>query len=69
VKRLRAAEEAFRKLPGLNCGLCGAPGCHALAHDIAAGHAQLTDCVFYSRDRINRLRETYLHTENPHPSE
>ncbi|GAB4151206.1 MAG: [Fe-Fe] hydrogenase large subunit C-terminal domain-containing protein [Planctomycetota bacterium] len=60
VKRMKAAEESHKMLPGVNCGLCGAPGCHALAQDIAAGYAKLSDCVFHSHDRIDKLRAIYL---------
>ncbi len=69
VKRISAAEEIHRKLPGVNCGLCGAPGCQALAQDIAAGMASIEDCVFYSRDRVSSLRDIYLRKVPSGPAE
>ena len=38
------------RLPGLDCGTCGAPSCRALAEDIVRGLALESDCVFYMRD-------------------
>lgn len=32
-------------LPGLDCGICGAPSCRALADDIVRGYAEISDCV------------------------
>ncbi len=33
-------------LPGRDCACCGAPSCMALAEDVAAGRAELSDCPF-----------------------
>ena len=46
-------------LPGLDCGLCGAPSCRVLAHDVTTGHATKGDCVFLSKRRIDELRRIY----------
>ena len=32
------------KLPGIDCGACGAPSCRALAEDVVRGLAQFEDC-------------------------
>ena len=34
------------KLPQKDCGVCGAPTCDALAHDVVMGEAKITDCIF-----------------------
>lgn len=47
-------------LPGINCGLCGTPNCRTLALDIASGEAQKTDCIFFSKDRLDKLKTIYL---------
>lgn len=44
MQRLREIEKT---LPGLDCGICGAPSCRALADDIVRGQANLEDCVFF----------------------
>jgi len=59
VARKKRADELMRGLPGVNCGLCGAPSCRHHAEDVAAGRAEVEDCVFLSRDRINELRKIY----------
>lgn len=49
MKELNTIEE---RLPGLDCGTCGAPSCRALAEDIVRGLALESDCVFYMRDEL-----------------
>ncbi len=44
MTRLREIEA---ELPGLDCGICGAPSCRALAEDIVRGYAEETDCVLH----------------------
>jgi iron only hydrogenase large subunit-like protein len=56
VSRKKRVDELLRGLPGVDCGLCGAPSCRHHAEDVAAGRAEVGDCVFLSRDRINDLR-------------
>ena len=37
-------------LPQIDCGLCGAPTCDALAEDIVCHKAKITHCVFVQRN-------------------
>ena len=46
LEMMNLVEDLVSKLPGMNCGACGAPDCKTLAEDIAAGDAKFTDCVF-----------------------
>lgn len=48
-----------KKLPKLDCGTCGAPSCKALAEDIVRGFADIHDCMFYTRNEIEK-------SEDPH---
>ena len=45
------------KLPGLDCGSCGAPTCKSLAEDIVRGEAVESDCVYYLRENLHKLSE------------
>jgi len=48
--------EALRKrLPGLDCGSCGAPSCRALAEDVVIGYASEEDCIFRMRERMQYM--------------
>lgn len=60
VRMIQQSEAILRTLPGLNCGLCGAPTCKDLARDISMGDAVKTDCVFCSQDRLRQLQKMYL---------
>lgn len=55
--RLNQAERLCKKLPGLDCGSCGAPTCKALAEDIVRGEAVESDCVYFLRDNVHKLTE------------
>ena len=58
-RRVKEAEAVLQSLPGYDCGLCGAPSCGVLAHDVAAGQAAATDCVLLSRKRLEELRRNH----------
>lgn len=55
IQKLETLEEINDKLPGLDCGACGAPSCRALAEDIVRGNASETDCIFKLRDKVKDL--------------
>ena len=48
-------ERIEERLPGLDCGSCGSPGCRTLAEDIVRGYAKETDCIFVTRERLKEL--------------
>ena len=48
-------KEIAARLPGLDCGACGAPDCEALAEDIVRGEASETDCIFKLKEKIHRV--------------
>ena len=49
--------ELQQRLPGLDCGACGAPSCRALAEDVAIGFASEEDCIFRMRERMQYMAE------------
>ncbi len=55
MKKLEDLEKINSGLPGLDCGACGAPSCHALAEDIVRGIAQETDCIVKLREKVRDL--------------
>jgi hypothetical protein len=91
ANRLRAMEKMSQiqelegHLPGLRCGSCGAPSCHAFAEDVVMGRASVDDCIFKVRERMQhmaggtnadeylpapfRRRKANLISEFPAPSE
>lgn len=60
VRLIQEAETLLQTLPGLNCGLCGAPTCKELARDITMFDAARTDCLFHSSERLHELQRMYL---------
>ncbi|HHW98455.1 MAG TPA: 4Fe-4S binding protein [Firmicutes bacterium] len=50
IAKMERLETIERRLPGLDCGACGAPNCRALAEDIVRGRAREKDCVIKMRE-------------------
>lgn len=68
MKKLEDLEKINDGLPGLDCGACGAPSCHALAEDIVRGMSQETDCIFKLREKVRDLSEQMRDMENMTPT-
>jgi len=49
LKKMRRVKDIMSRLPGVDCGCCGAPTCSALAEDIVNDEATLKDCIFIQR--------------------
>lgn len=64
MKKLEQIEEITKRLPGLDCGSCGSPSCHAMAEDIVNGDAKEMDCVFNLRDKVTSLAEQMVELTN-----
>ena len=48
-------KELLKTFPGLDCGICGAPSCKALAEDVVRGYGNENDCVFRTRETIENI--------------
>ena len=55
MRKMAEKQQILKRLPGLDCGTCGAPSCTALADDIVRGFAKETDCVFRLREELTGL--------------
>lgn len=55
LAKMERVEEICSRLPGLDCGSCGAPTCKALAEDIVRGLADEKDCVHMLREYIHNM--------------
>ena len=54
IEKLSRIDELVRRLPGKDCGVCGAPTCGALAEDIVLGRARETACVHLAGHKEER---------------
>lgn len=52
MEKMMRIDELESHLPGLHCGSCGAPSCHAFAEDVVLGRASENDCIFKVRERM-----------------
>ena len=46
LEKMQRINQLRAKLPQKDCGVCGAPTCDTLAHDIVMGEAKITDCIY-----------------------
>jgi iron only hydrogenase large subunit-like protein len=64
IARVKTREDYINLLPGINCGLCGAPTCETFANDVANGQANPSDCILLSPDRLRILQKIYKVSED-----
>ena len=55
MEKMAAIHQLESRLPGLRCGSCGAPSCHAFAEDVVLGRADRSDCIFQVRARMRTM--------------
>jgi len=58
LEKIQKVDQILCQLPGIDCGACGAPNCHALAEDMVQGEAKMTDCVFLQNRYLNEDKMT-----------
>jgi iron only hydrogenase large subunit-like protein len=49
MEKMDTLRQIMETLPMVDCGLCGAPNCEALAMDAAQGSAEVQRCIFLQR--------------------
>ncbi len=67
--RYSQLQQILEQLPGLDCGICGAPTCQALAEDVVRGAAEVEDCVVLLRRRMEALLRDTLGEKVPQPED
>lgn len=67
IQMLQRLDVIEKSLPGIDCGSCGAPTCHAFAEDIVRGRAVITSCIFVLRKKIRQLTEEMIKLEDVLP--
>ncbi|MCY1719718.1 4Fe-4S binding protein [Prolixibacteraceae bacterium Z1-6] len=58
LAKLQKVDRILCQLPGIDCGSCGSPNCHALAEDMVQGDAKMTDCIFLQNRYLNEKKIT-----------
>jgi Na+-translocating ferredoxin:NAD+ oxidoreductase RNF subunit RnfB len=49
MRKMEKVNRIMQLLPLVDCGVCGAPSCQALAQDIAQGEAKIQQCIFIQK--------------------
>ena len=56
IKKMEMIEEILKHLPGLDCGVCGAPTCRAFAEDIVKGENQKSICIVKTMENFKKKK-------------
>lgn len=67
MEMLDEIDEVYEKLPGIDCGSCGAPSCRAFAEDVVKKFNHTDDCIFKLRENVHELINQMLALENHLP--
>lgn len=54
IQKMEMMTEILKNLPGLDCGVCGAPSCRAFAEDIVRGEGDKSVCIVKTMETIKR---------------
>ncbi|MCG8538918.1 MAG: 4Fe-4S binding protein [Clostridia bacterium] len=54
IKKMELLDKINKKLPGIDCGSCGSPNCHAMAEDVVRGTATLEDCIIMLKKKVDK---------------
>ena len=60
---MRRINEIASRLPGIDCGACGAPSCNHLAEDIVRGNASEKDCIYLIREKMKKEEDASNESE------
>ena len=70
MELLARLSEIEERLPGLDCGSCGAPSCRALAEDIVLGYAAEDSCIYVLKEKLEAVMEVMMgELPSPPPAE
>lgn len=57
MRMMTEIEALCKKLPGIDCGSCGAPTCRAFASDIVLGNSSIEECIVFMREELKHIKE------------
>ncbi len=57
VALMNEVNTIYEKFPKLDCGICGAPTCKALAEDIVKGNATESQCIHILKQQIHEISQ------------
>jgi iron only hydrogenase large subunit-like protein len=58
MQKMEMIKEMMKYLPGIDCGVCGAPTCRAFAEDIVKGKSQKSICIVKTMEGFKDKEKT-----------
>lgn len=65
LEMFAAMQELEVRFPGLDCGSCGSPTCHALAEDIVRGYSDEDACIYVLKEKLEAVAASLAHLVPP----
>lgn len=59
IARVKIKDRLISTLPGIDCGLCGAPSCEAFADDVSKAEVSYRECILLARERSEAVKKAY----------
>lgn len=69
IAKMKDREEISGRLPGIDCGACGAPTCEAFAEDVVLDQARESSCIFLREQRITEAVDRLASLIHPEAQE
>jgi iron only hydrogenase large subunit-like protein len=60
MRKMQEVNDLMKILPLVDCGVCGAPSCHAHAEDIVQGQSDVKQCIFIQNELKNGNPRAFL---------
>ena len=57
MKKMQETRQIEKDLPGVDCAACGSPSCRAVAEDVVAGTAKMSDCLLRLKNQLKDIIE------------
>lgn len=65
LKMFAEMQRLEAQFPGLDCGSCGSPTCHALAEDIVRGYNSEDACIYVLKEKLEAIAASLAHFVPP----
>ncbi len=60
MQKMEMIKEMMKYLPGIDCGVCGAPTCRAFAEDIVGGKSEKSICIVKTMESFKNKNKTEI---------
>ncbi|MBQ9563265.1 MAG: 4Fe-4S binding protein [Lachnospiraceae bacterium] len=63
MAKMSRIQEIHKMLPDIDCGFCGSPTCYCFAEDVVKGNADISECIFMLREKMQKAAKEEQHED------